>query len=222
MGQKVNPISFRLQLTKDWQSRWFAGKNYRQFLHEDIKLRDHILKNHGVKSGIARVDVERSPNQINVTAFTSKPGVVIGRGGAGIEELKKEISKIVKSPVKISIEEIKNPELYAKLVADNVAGQIERRIAFKRAMKQAIDRSMKAGAKGIKIQVGGRLGGADIARSETKSEGKIPLQTISADIDYAYTTAKTTYGIIGVKVWIYKGEYDLNKNDRIATKEKRA
>jgi len=221
MGQKVNPISFRLQLTKDWQSKWFADKNYKQFLHEDIKLREYILKKHGVKSGIARIDIERSPNQINVTVFTSKPGVVIGRGGAGIEELRKEIGKIVKTQAKINIEEIKNPELYAKLVADNVAGQIERRIAFKRAMKQAIDRSLKAGAKGIKVTVGGRLGGADIARSETKSEGKIPLHTISADIDYAYTIAKTTYGIIGVKVWIYRGEYGLNNNDRITNKEKK-
>ena len=214
MGQKVNPTSFRLQLTRDWQSKWFATREYARFLHEDIQLRKFIMEKHGVRSGIARVEIERSPSLITLTVYSSKPGVIIGRGGAGIEELKKSVSKLTKTPVKLNIEEIRTPELYAKLVADNVAGQLERRIAFKRAMKQSIERTMKAGAKGIKVSVAGRLGGTDIARSETKSEGKIPLQTIKADVDYALAKAKTTYGIIGVKVWIYKGEYDLEKNNK--------
>ncbi|KKR17897.1 MAG: 30S ribosomal protein S3 [candidate division CPR2 bacterium GW2011_GWC1_41_48] len=164
------------------------------------------MDKYGVRGGIARVDIERSPSLITVAIHSSKPGVIIGRGGVGIEELKKAVSKIVKTPIKVNIEEIRSPELFAKLVADNIAGQLERRIAFKRATKQAIDRTMKAGAKGIKVTVAGRLGGVDIARSDTKSQGKIPLQTIKADVDYALSKAKTTYGIIGVKVWIYKGD----------------
>ncbi|HBG81325.1 TPA: 30S ribosomal protein S3 [candidate division CPR2 bacterium] len=206
MGQKVNPTSFRLQLTRNWQSRWFVTKDYTKFLHEDIKIRGFIMDKYGVRGGIARVDIERSPSLITVAIHSSKPGVIIGRGGVGIEELKKAVSKIVKTPIKVNIEEIRSPELFAKLVADNIAGQLERRIAFKRATKQAIDRTMKAGAKGIKVTVAGRLGGVDIARSDTKSQGKIPLQTIKADVDYALSKAKTTYGIIGVKVWIYKGD----------------
>ena len=216
MGQKVNPTSLRLQLTKDWQSRWFAERNYTQFLHEDIKIREFIMGKHGVKSGIARVEIERSPSLVTIIVYSAKPGIIIGRGGAGIDELKKSVSKIIKTPVKINIEEIRNAELYAKLVGDNIAGQLERRIAFKRAIKQAVDRSMKAGAKGIKVSVSGRLGGADIARSETRSDGKIPLQTIKADVDYALAKAKTTYGIIGVKVWIYKGDIQkkvINKKE---------
>lgn len=211
MGQKVNPISFRLQLTKNWQSKWFATRDYAKFLHEDIQIRKFIMSKHGIKGGVAKVEIERSPSLVTVTIHSSKPGVIIGRGGAGIEELKKSLSKNVKIQVRLNIEEVRVPELEAKLVADNVAGQLERRIAFKRATKQAIDRTMKAGAKGIKITVAGRLGGVDIARSDTKSQGKIPLQTIKADVDYYSSKAMTTYGIIGVKVWIYKGDFDLTK-----------
>lgn len=206
MGQKVNPRSMRLQVDKDWQSKWFATKDYSAFLTTDIQLRRAVEKKLGKRAGVAKVTIERSPNMLVVSVHTSKPGIVIGRGGSGAEELKNILVKIAKSPVKVSIEEVKKPELTASLVAENVASQLERRIAFRRAMRMASENSMKAGAKGVKIKAGGRLNGADLARQETTSTGSIPLHTIRADIDFGQATARTTYGAIGIKVWLYKGE----------------
>lgn len=206
MGQKVNPRSLRLQVDKDWQSKWFATKDYAAFLVQDIKLRRAVEQKLGKRAGVAKVTIERSPNLLVVSVHTSKPGIVIGRGGSGAEELKNILVKLAGMPVKVAIEEVKKPELTAALVAENVASQLERRIAFRRAMRMASENSMKAGAKGVKISVGGRLNGADLARRETTSSGSIPLHTIRADIDFAHATARTTYGVIGVKVWLYKGE----------------
>lgn len=206
MGQKVNPRSLRLQLDKDWQSKWFASKQtYADQLVEDVKLRRAVEGKLSRRAGVSRVDIERSPNLITVTIYTSKPGVVIGRGGSGAEELKKLLVKICNAPVKVSIEEVKRPETNAKLVAENIAGQLERRISFRRAMKMAAENAVKSGAKGAKITVAGRLNGAEMGRRETVANGSIPLHTLRADIDYAHAEAKTTYGIIGVKVWVFKG-----------------
>lgn len=206
MGQKVNPRSMRLQVDRDWQSRWYAGRNYTTFLIQDLKIRAAVLKKLAKRAGVARVDIERSPGQMIVSIHTSKPGVVIGRGGSGAEELKAMLSKITGNPVKVSIEEVKRPELSAPLVAENIAGQLERRIGFRRAMRMAGENAMKSGALGIKITVAGRLNGSEMARRETVSQGSIPLHTLRTDIDFAHGLAKTTYGVIGVKVWIYKGQ----------------
>jgi small subunit ribosomal protein S3 len=207
MGHKVNPISYRLQLNKNWKSRWFAGHDYAKFLHEDLKVRKYIDEKLGAKAGIAKVEIERNANMMTVIVHTSRPGVIIGRGGAGAVELKAGLSKLIESKIKdINIEEIRNAELNAQIMADAVAQQLEKRIAYKRAAKQVLDKIMKAGAKGAKIMIGGRLNGADISRSQFFAEGKIPLATLRADIDYAPARALTTYGILGVKVWIYKGE----------------
>ncbi|HSX02522.1 MAG TPA: 30S ribosomal protein S3 [Candidatus Saccharimonadia bacterium] len=205
MGQKVNPRSMRLQIDRDWQSRWYADKDYATFLIQDLKLRAAVQKKLSKRAGVARIDIERSPGQLVVTIHTSKPGVVIGRGGTGAEELKSMLSKLAGGPVKVSIEEIKKPETNAQLVADNIAGQLERRIGFRRAMKMAVENAMKSGALGAKVTVAGRLNGAEMARRETVSQGSIPLHTLRADIDYANGLARTTYGVIGVKVWVYKG-----------------
>lgn len=205
MGQKVNPRSMRLQVDKDWSSKWFAGKEYVNYLIEDVRLRREVDRKLNRRAGVARVDIERSHSLITVTVYTSKPGVVIGRGGSGAEDLKKALAKITGGPVKVSIEEIKRPETSAKLVAENIAGQLERRISFRRAMKMAAENAVKSGAKGAKIRVAGRLNGAEMGRRETVANGSIPLHTLRADIDYAHAEAKTTYGIIGVKVWVYKG-----------------
>lgn len=206
MGQKINPRSMRLQVDKDWQSKWFATKDYATFLISDLKLRKAISGKLDKRAGVARVDIERSPNLLQVTIHTSKPGIVIGRGGSGADEMKKLLSKLAKEPVKVSIEEIKKPETNAMLVAENVAGQLERRVAFRRAVRGAVENAMRSGAQGAKVSVSGRLGGAEMSRRETMTQGSIPLHTIRADIDYAQTIAKTTYGVIGVKAWIYKGE----------------
>jgi small subunit ribosomal protein S3 len=206
MGQKVNPRSMRLQVDKEWGSRWFATKNYATQLIEDIKLRKSIETKLGKRSGLSKIVIERSPNLLSVTIHTSKPGVVIGRGGSGTEELKKILTRVITGPVKISIEEVKKPETNAALVAENIASQLERRISFRRAMKMAAENAMKSGAQGAKITVAGRLNGAEMARRETVAQGSIPLHTIRADIDYAQALARTTYGVIGVKVWVYKGE----------------
>jgi small subunit ribosomal protein S3 len=206
MGQKINPRSLRLQVDKDWQSKWYATKDYAQLLVSDIRIRQAIDKKLGKRAGVARVDIERSPNQLVVVIYTSKPGVVIGRGGSGSEELKKVLAKITGGPVKVQIEEVKRPETNATLIAENVAGQLERRISFRRAMRAAVENAMKAGAKGAKVTVSGRLNGAEMSRRETTAQGSIPLHTIRADIDYAYALARTTYGVIGVKVWLYRGE----------------
>jgi small subunit ribosomal protein S3 len=208
MGQKVNPISMRLQVNKDWRSKWFAGKkDYVKFLQDDLYVRRMIQGKLGSRAAISKVDIERSPNLVSVTINTAKAGVVIGRGGAGAQELKAAIEKVYGIPVRVNIEEVKKPELQAKLVAENIAHQLERRIAFRRATKSAAGATMRAGAKGIRIEVAGRLGGAEMSRREKTVEGSVPLHTLRADIDYAQ--ARASYpgsGIIGVKVWIYKGE----------------
>lgn len=213
MGQKVNPRSLRLQVDKDWQSKWFAGgSEYATQLITDLKLRRAIQKKLGKRAGLSRVDIERSPNLLVATIYTSKPGVVIGRGGSGSEELKQLLSKIASGPVKVTIEEVKKPETNAALVAENIASQLERRIGFRRAMKMAVENALKSGAKGAKVTVAGRLNGAEMARRETTSQGSIPLHTIRAEIDFAHGLARTTYGVIGVKVWIYKGDQFQEKS----------
>ena len=205
MGQKVNPHGIRLGIVKDWDAKWFADKDFADNLHEDIKIRDY-LKNKLQAAGVSRIETERSKNRLKLTIHTAKPGMVIGRGGSGIEELREGLKGYTTKRVDINIQEIKQPDMDATLVAENIAGQLERRIAFRRAMKQCIGRAMQRGAKGVKIQCSGRLAGADIARTEQYHEGTIPLQTLRADIDYGFAEAATTYGRIGVKVWIYKGE----------------
>lgn len=207
MGQKVNPVSMRLQVNKNWRSKWFAPKReYATYLAQDLSVRRYVAKKFTNRSAINTVDIERSPNLVTVTIQTAKAGVVIGRGGAGAQELKAEFEKIFGTTVRVNIEELKKPELYAKLVAENIANQLERRIAFRRAMKSSAAATMRAGAKGIRIEVAGRLNGAEMSRREKLIEGSVPLHTLRADIDYGYERAQTAAGIIGVKVWIYKGE----------------
>lgn len=207
MGQKVNPISMRLQVNKDWRSKWFASKkDYATYLTQDLKVRTLIEEKFRTRAAINQVDIERSPNLVTVTIHTAKAGVVIGRGGAGAQELKADIEKIFGTTVRVNISELKKPELYAKLVAENIAYQLERRIAFRRAVKSAAAATMRAGAKGIRVEVAGRLNGAEMSRREKEIQGSVPLHTIRADVDYALAEAKTGAGIIGVKVWINKGE----------------
>ncbi|MDD4568776.1 MAG: 30S ribosomal protein S3 [Tepidanaerobacteraceae bacterium] len=205
MGQKIHPHGLRVGIIKDWDSRWYAKKDFADQLLEDFKIREHIKKKL-FTSGISRTVIERAANRIRITINTAKPGMVIGRGGSGVEQLKKELEKITGKQVSINVLEIKNPDIEAQLVAENIASQLERRISFRRAMKQSMSRALKSGAKGIKTMVSGRLGGAEIARTEMYHEGTIPLQTLRANIDYGFAEAYTTYGRIGVKVWIYKGE----------------
>lgn len=206
MGQKVNPHGLRIGIIKDWDTKWYANKkNFGDLLVEDVKIRRFIKKKLYI-SGISRIEIERAANKIKVNVHTAKPGLVIGKGGAGIEELRKEVEALTGKSVLINITEIKSPEMDAQLVAENIASQLEKRISFRRAMKQAMSRTMKLGAKGIKTAVAGRLGGAEIARTEHYHEGTIPLQTLRADIDYGFAEANTTYGKLGVKAWIYKGE----------------
>ena len=205
MGQKVHPHGLRVGIIKTWDSRWFAGKNFAKFLHEDVKIREYIKKKL-VTSGISQVEIERAGGRVKITIHTGKPGMVIGRGGAGIEELRKNLTKFTDAQIDVNIAEVKQQDMSSLLVAENIAAQLEKRIAFRRAMKQAVGRTMKSGAKGIKVMVSGRLGGAEIARSESYREGSIPLHTLRADIDYGTAEAHTTYGRIGIKVWIYKGE----------------
>ncbi|MDI9514851.1 MAG: 30S ribosomal protein S3 [Clostridiaceae bacterium] len=206
MGQKVNPHGLRIGIIKDWDTKWYANaKDYSSFLVEDFKLRKFIKKKLYI-AGIARIEIERAAAKVKINIHTAKPGIIIGKQGAGIEALRKELEKMTGKSVLLNITEIKSPETNAQLVAENIASQLEKRISFRRAMKQAMSRAMKFGAKGIKTQVSGRLGGAEIARVEHYHEGTIPLQTLRADIDYGFAEADTTYGKIGVKVWIYKGE----------------
>lgn len=206
MGQKVSPHGLRVGIIKDWSSKWYANKqNFADYLVEDNKIRKY-LKNTLKAAGISSINIERKSSEVKVNVATAKPGMIIGKGGSAIEELKKKLEKMTGKTVSLNIEEIKNIDMDATLVAESIAGQLERRISFRRAMKQAMSKTMKAGAKGIKTQVSGRLGGAEIARAEHYSEGTIPLQTLRADIDYGFAEALTTYGIIGVKVWIYKGD----------------
>lgn len=206
MGQKVNPKGMRIGIIRDWEGKWFADKkNFSGLLLEDVKIRKYIKKKLYL-AGISRVQIERAANRVKISIHTAKPGIVIGRGGVEVENLRKQLERMTGKQVNVNIVEVKVPELDAQLVAENVATQLEKRIAFRRAMKQVVSRSMKMGAKGIKVSCGGRLAGAEIARTEWYSEGKVPLHTLRADIDYGTAEANTTYGKIGVKVWIYRGE----------------
>ncbi len=205
MGQKVHPKGLRLGIIKDWDSRWYDGKNYRELLHEDILLRDYIKKRLYL-SGVSLVEIERAANRLRISIHTAKPGIVIGRGGSEVESLRKDLEKLSGKQVNVNIVEVKRPELDAQLVAESVASQLERRVGFRRAMKQAVSRTMRMGAQGVRIALSGRLAGAEMARSEWYSEGKVPLHTLRADIDYGFAEANTQYGKIGVKVWIYRGE----------------
>lgn len=205
MGQKINPVGLRIGVIRDWEGRWFAEKDYATLLHEDLKIR-RFIKSRLYNSGIARVEIERAANRVKVTIHTARPGMVIGRGGIEVENLRKSLEKLTDKQVALNIAEVKIPDLNAQLVAENICFQLERRSSYRRAMKQAMGRVMRMGALGVKIRCSGRLMGAEIARSEGYSEGKVPLHTLRADIDYGFAEAKTTYGKIGVKVWIYKGE----------------
>ncbi|UZD22129.1 30S ribosomal protein S3 [Algoriphagus halophytocola] len=215
MGQKINPIGFRLGVVKGWDSNWYGGKDFAEKLHEDQKIRKYVLARIP-KGGISKVIIERTLKRITLTIHTARPGVVIGKGGAEVDKLKEELKNITKKDIQINIFEIKRPELDAKLVGESIAQQLQARISFRRAMKQAIAASMRVGAEGIKVKLSGRLGGAEMARSEMYKEGRIPLHTLRADIDYALSEALTVYGIIGIKVWIFKGEVygkrDLSPN----------
>ena len=217
MGQKVNPHGLRVGVIKDWDSKWFAGKKeFGDQLVEDHQIRKYVKKV-CFSAGIAKIGIERKQNRVFITIHAAKPGIIIGRGGAEIDKLKNEIEKITNKTVNVNIMEVKNPDTNAQLVAENIAAQLEKRISFRRAMKQVMGRAMRMGVKGIKTAVSGRVGGAEIARTEQYHEGTIPLQTLRADIDYGFAEAKTTYGILGVKVWIYKGEV-LHENKKVERK----
>jgi small subunit ribosomal protein S3 len=205
MGQKIHPVGLRLGITRTWESRWFEKKQYRVWLHEDGAIRKYFGRLTRA-AAISKVEIERRANQARVIVHTAKPGIIIGKRGVGIEDIRKNLERITQKNVQVNVVEIKHPELDARLVGQNIVDQLEKRIAFRRAMKQAIMRTMKAGARGVKVMVSGRLGGAEIARSEQNHDGKVPLHTLRADIDYAHVEAFTTFGRIGVKVWIYKGE----------------
>ncbi|MGX7394207.1 MULTISPECIES: 30S ribosomal protein S3 [Carnobacterium] len=205
MGQKINPTGLRVGIIRDWDAKWYAEKEFANYLHEDLRIREYIAKKLSDAS-ISQIEIERAANRVNVSLHTAKPGMVIGKGGSEVDSLRKKLNELTGKRVHINIVEIKKPDLDAKLVGEGIARQLESRVAFRRAQKQAIQRTMRAGAKGIKTMVSGRLNGADIARSETHSEGSVPLHTLRADIDYAWEEADTTYGKLGVKVWIYRGE----------------
>ena len=214
MGQKVHPVGLRLGIIKDWDGRWYAGrKEYAELLHEDLEIRRRI-KERFYTAGISKVEIERAANRAKVTIHTARPGMVIGKGGAEVDRLRKELERQTGKQLQINIVEVKRPELDAQLVAENIAFQLERRVSFRRAMRQAQQRAMRFGAKGIKIRIAGRIAGAEIARTEWAAEGSIPLHTLRADIDYGFAEAKTTYGQIGVTVWIYKGEVLPEKGKR--------
>lgn len=205
MGQKVHPYGFRIGVNRTWQSRWFAEKNYSNLLHEDLRIRQDLRKTF-VQAGISKLEIDRLPNQLKVRIHTSKPGLVIGKKGAGVDQLKRKLEKDVGREVVINIEEVVRPELDAQLVSENIAFQLEKRVAFRRAMRRSVESAKKFGCKGIKVRCKGRLNGAEIARAEWYLFGRLPLTTLRADIDYGFSEAKTSYGVIGVKVWIYKGE----------------
>ncbi len=216
MGQKVNPIGLRLKITRTWDSRWIAGHHeYPANLYEDYKIR-RFIKERVYHAGISRIEIERAAQRVRIKIHTARPGIVIGKKGAEIEALKRELEKMVQKPILIDITEVRRPELDAQLVAESVASQLERRISFRRAMKRAVSLSLKFGAKGIKVQCAGRLGGAEMSRREWYLKGRVPLHTLRADIDYGFAEAKTTYGIIGVKTWIFKGEVLPEKESDVA------
>ena len=206
MGRKVHPTGFRLKVVKDWNARWYAdGRKYAEQLHEDLKIRDYVRENHS-NAGISQIEIERFPNQVVVTLHTARPGIVIGRKGATVKELRSTLETLTQKNVKVEVEEVESPDSDSTLIAQNVASQLERRISHSRAMKRAASQAMRAGAEGIKIMAAGRLGGSEMSRSEWVREGRVPLQTLRADIDYGTAEALTTFGRIGVKVWVYKGE----------------
>ena len=213
MGQKVHPVGFRLGITRTWKSKWYEEKNYAVWLHEDLKIRAYIKEKH-YATGVSMIEIERAPNKVKVTVHTAKPGILIGKRGAGIEQLKKELASITDKGIILNVVEVRKAELDAQLVSESIATQLERRVSFRRAMKKAVGTSMKFGAKGVRIACAGRLGGAEMSRREWYREGRVPLHTLRADIDYGFAIAKTTYGVIGVKVWIFKGEV-LDEKKRV-------
>ena len=221
MGQKVNPIGFRLGITRTWDSRWFAKRDYSALLHEDIKLREYI-KEKLFGAGIARIEIERAANKVKINVHTARPGIVIGKKGSGVETLKADVQKLSQNEVLLNIVEVKKPEANATLIAENVAAQLEKRVAFRRAMKKCMTAAFKQGIKGIEIRVSGRLGGAEIARTEWYSEDSVPLHTLRANIDYGTAEARTTYGKIGVKAWVYNGEAQTLKKQAAADAKKAA
>ena len=215
MGQKVNPIGFRLGITRTWDSRWYSKREYAKLLHEDIALRKYLKeKLHG--AGISRIEIERAANKVKINVHTARPGIVIGKKGSGVEAIKMDVQKLSKNEVLLNIIEVKKPEANATLIAENVASQLEKRVAFRRAMKKCMTSAFKQGIKGIKIRVSGRLGGAEIARTEWYSEDSVPLHTLRANIDYGTAEARTTYGVIGVKAWVYNGEAQTLKKQAAA------
>ena len=213
MGQKVNPTGLRVGIIRDWDAKWYAEKDFASNLHEDLHIRNYI-ETKLADASVSTVEIERAAKRVNISIHTAKPGMVIGKGGSEVEKLREELNNLTGKRVHINIVEIKKPDLEAKLVGESIAQQLENRVAFRRAMKQAIQRTMRAGAKGIKVQVAGRLNGADMARREWHTEGRVPLQTLRADIDYAWVEAATTYGKLGVKVWIYRGEVLPTKKEK--------
>ena len=213
MGHKINPTGLRVGIIRDWESKWYAEKDFSSYLHEDIRIREYI-ENKLADASVSTVEIERAAKRVNISIHTAKPGMVIGKGGSEVEKLRKELNNLTGRRVHINIIEIKKPDLDAKLVGENIAQQLEGRVAFRRAMKQGIQRTMRAGAKGIKVQTSGRLNGADMSRVEHFSEGTVPLHTLRADIDYAWVEADTQYGQIGVKVWIFRGEVLPEKKDQ--------
>jgi len=213
VGQKTHPYGFRLVYNKTWHSRWYGEANYAATLHEDLKLRRQLKARLG-HAGVSEIDIERAADKLRVTIYTSRPGIIIGRRGAEVDKLRDDLQKGMGREVHINIQEIQRPELDAQLVSESIAGQLERRVSFRRAMKKAMESAFRFGAKGVKIMVGGRLGGAEIARSEWYQEGRLPLHTLKADIDYGLGEARTTYGVIGVKVWVYKGDLLKEKSRR--------
>ena len=223
MGQKTHPIGFRLGGVIDWQSQWFAnkGKDYAKLTNEDREIRDLIVKELGENAAISKIEIERNNQEISITVFTARPGIIIGRGGTRVEELKNFLEKFTNNEIRLNINEIRVPELVAKLVGESIAEQLERRVAFRRAVNTAMQRTMQVGAQGIKVVISGRLAGADIARTEKYHQGRVPLHTVRADIDYEISEAKTTYGVIGIKVWIYKGDIIPTAENLLAIKTER-
>jgi small subunit ribosomal protein S3 len=216
LGQKVHPYGFRLGINRTWRSRWFARKDYGALLHEDLHLKA-MLKKKFYHAGISRIEIERAANKLTIIIFTSRPGIIVGKKGTEIEKLKKDLQVLTGRDINLKIQEVNKPELDAQLVSEGIAQQLEKRIAFRRAMRRAVDSTLRFGAKGIKVRTSGRLNGAEIARTEWYLTGQLPLHTIRADIDYGFAEANTTYGVIGVKVWIYKGEvFDMQKPERAA------
>lgn len=216
MGRKVNPVGFRLGVSSDWESTWFAEKNYTEYLHEDLKIRE-IIQSELTRAGVSRIEIERAANKVDVTLYTSKPGIVIGKQGSNVDRIRKLLENKVGRKINVKIEEIKVPETDARQVAESIAEQLQRRVSYRRAMKHAVQQAMRRGAKGVKVRLAGRLGGADMSREVKEMEGRVPLHTLRAQIDYANVHAHTTYGRIGVKVWVYKGDKLPERTDAVAS-----